>query len=167
MKDKKDVKKRKKEKKILIILIISLIVIDQVLKIIFEGFIANTQNIFSTDNITYILVSFIAIMLIIRYISSNNTYIKLDSKIVLSFATAGVISNLIDRIFRGMVVNYIDVKFFDTINLAYIYIIITWIGFAILLTRHTAREIMAKKTEKRIKEEKIEKEFKDKNRKKD
>lgn len=151
-----DKKTKSKENKLILRIVIILIAIDQILKI---GLLAtNTQignidswgigiieSTKSEDNAAYILISFIAILVILRYIKSNNTYIKIESKIVLSFAVAGVTSNGIDRIWKGYVINYINIPRFTPINLSYIYIMITWIGMAIILTKYTMERINEKK----------------------
>ena len=141
----------KKQKNILLLLILGLILIDQIIKIFMT--ISNVQNISDVgwgiglekdvtldNNITYILISFIAIMFLIKYIRSNNSYIKMNSKVILSFAIAGVASNLIDRILKGYVLNYIYIPNFPSLNFAYIYIIITWIGLAVILTKYTINQ---------------------------
>lgn len=145
-----------KEKKIVIILIISLIIIDQILKIVLYksnfdilnesgwgiGVLANQK---SENNIAYILISIIAVMMLVRYINSKNTYIKVNSRIVLSFSIAGAISNAIDRVWNGGTINYINLPHFSSINLSYVYFIITWIGMAMILTKFTRDRIIEKK----------------------
>lgn len=142
----------KKENKKIWILILGLILIDQMIKIILilTNSSALNWNVTSESNVTYILISIIAIIVLGKYLTSNNTYIKLKNKIVLSFAVAGVISNAIDRIWKGHVINYIHIPNFTTINLAYIYLIITWIGMAAMLTKYT----MERMNEKRNKSKK-------------
>ena len=130
----------KKEKKILIILIIILVLVDQIIKIIdiTKGNISIQKD---KDNISYILINIIASTIIIRYMLSNNSFVKLDSRILLSLTLAGIISNTIDMIWAKDVITYINVPSFARINLAYIYIAITWIGMAVVLTRFTANRI--------------------------
>ena len=106
---------KEKEKKTIIILVAVLVVVDQILKIVFliskikiGSIIGVLEQTKSENNIQYILVSIIAIMVLIRYISRNNVYIKIDSKIIISFAIAGCISNLIDRIWYKAIINYIN-----------------------------------------------------------
>ena len=151
----------KKQKKILIIIITTLVVLDQILKIVSLTLNLKIENldklgvgILSTEksenNISYILIEIIAIGAIIRYIKSNNSFVKMDSRVVLSIALAGVISNLIDRIWKGCVINYINIPKFTQINLSYIYIIITWIGMAVILTKFTAKRIEEKKNKKNV-----------------
>ena len=145
-----------KEKKIIYILIIALILIDQIAKVlIFKtnitsvnedgwgiGVLANQK---SENNIAYILISIVAVMMLVRYINSNNTFIKTDSRVILSFAIAGAISNVIDRIWNGGTINYINISNFTPINLSYVYFIITWIGMAVILTKYTSDRIKEKK----------------------
>ena len=147
---------KKKERKTLIFLIIILTAIDQILKIVL--FTSNYQlgsitgwslgvlsNKKSENNISYILVAIIAIIAIGRYIKSNNSFIKMNSRVILSFTIAGAISNTIDRLWNGTTINYINMPKFSSLNLAYIYFIITWIGMAIILTKYTSQRILEKK----------------------
>lgn len=149
------------------ILVIILTLIDQIIKICMLainpqitlssgwGFVLE-QGTRSDDNGTYILMSIIIIILIIRYITSKNSYIKNDSRIVLSFAVAGAISNVIDRIWKGYVINYIQIPHFTTINLSYIYILVTWVGMAVILTKYTISKAKEKKLKKAMAKEKEE-----------
>ena len=134
----------KKQKITILIIVIGLIIIDQILKI---TYITKTGiNIEkTTDNISYIIISIIAIIAIIRYILNDNSFIKMDSRIILSFAIAGAISNMIDRIWAGNVINNIKIPSFTDINLSYIYIAITWIGMAGVLTKYSIDRIKEKK----------------------
>ena len=148
-----------KEKKILIVLIAILVLVDQVLKIVMYnskiqiinstglgiGIINNTKT---ENNIAYILFSIIAVIMLIRYISSNNSYIKMNSRVILSFAIAGAISNAIDRVWNGGTINYINIPKLSALNLSYIYFIITWIGMAVILTKYTSDRIKEKKGSK-------------------
>ena len=150
---------KEKQKKIIIILIIVLIIIDQILKIVLYktglkiiaengwgiGVLTNTKT---ENNIAYILVSIVAVIALIRYIKSNNTFIKMDSRVILSFAIAGAISNAIDRVWNGGTINYINIPNFSALNLSYVYFIITWIGMAVILTKYTSDRIKEKKEHK-------------------
>ena len=147
---------KEKERKKLIFLIIILTAIDQILKIAL--FTSNYQlgsitgwsvgvlsNKKSENNVSYILVAIIAIIAIGRYIKSDNSFIKMNSRVILSFTIAGAISNTIDRLWNGTTINYINMPKFSSLNLAYIYFIITWIGMAIILTKYTSQRILEKK----------------------
>lgn len=148
-----------KEKRILIILVSALVIVDQIIKIIMYnskiqiinsigwgiGVLNNTK---SGDNLAYILILIIAVIALVRYIKSNNSYIKMDSRIILSFSIAGAISNAIDRVWNGGTINYINIPNFSALNLAYVYFIITWIGMAVILTKYTSDRIKEKKERK-------------------
>ena len=150
---------KEKQKNIIIILIMVLILIDQIIKIFIyktnikiiaeNGWgIGVLNNIKTENNLAYILVSIVAVIALIRYIKSNNTYIKMDSRVILSFAIAGAISNAIDRVWNGGTINYINIPNFSALNLSYVYFIITWIGMAVILTKYTSDRIKEKKEHK-------------------
>ena len=144
-----------KEKKIIIFLIVCLIIVDQIIKIVLYN--SKFQIINSTgwgigiinnkkteNNFAFILVSILAVIMIVRYIRKNNTYIKMNSRVILSFTIAGAISNAIDRLWNGGTVNYINFPKFSSLNLSYLYFIITWIGMAVILTKYTKDRIEEK-----------------------
>lgn len=135
----------KKERNILVILIIILVLVDQIIKVISiaKGNISIQKD---KDNISYILINIIASTIILRYMSSKNSFIKLDSRILLSLTLAGIISNTIDMIWAKDVITYIEVPSFARINISYIYVAITWIGMAIVLTRFTTNRIKEKRS---------------------
>ena len=93
------------------------------------------------------------VLMIIRYISNDNTFIKFDTKVVLSLAIAGAIGNLIDRIWNQSVIVFIHLGNNFNINLAYIYIGVAWIGLAVILTKNFMKILKDKKKEKVIKDE--------------
>lgn len=134
----------KKQKIINLLLITILIIIDQILKI---TYVVNSQNTLekTVDNMSYILINIIAIIVLVKYITNDNQFIKMDSKVILSFAIAGVISNMIDRIWTKSVINNIKIPSFTNINLSYIYITITWVGMAVILTKYSINRIKEKK----------------------
>lgn len=147
----------RKQKKKLILLIGVLVIIDQILKIVFlttKEKIGNTQGLSigildqmkSENNIQFILLYAVTIMLLIRYIARNNMFIKMNSRIIISFSIAGCISNLIDRIWSSGTINYINIPNFISLNLGYVYILVTWIGMAVILTRFTVERIKEKAT---------------------
>jgi len=130
---------------IVIISIIIFIIIDQVTKMflaqdimLIEGVLklSNVQNtggafgIFSTSIITVILLNVFVLALMIRFIILKRDYISKLVYLSLLFIIAGGISNLIDRIFRGYVVDFIDftqLVNFPVFNFADIVLVIGWI----------------------------------------
>lgn len=136
---------KKNERKKQLILITSLILItlilDQITKYIFykNGQAIIPNEIDGSNNGYYIIMSIIVVIMIIRYISNDNSFIKTGTKIVLSFGISGAIGNVIDRIFRGYVIVFIKLGNEVYINLAYIYIVITWVGMAAILAKNSFR----------------------------
>ncbi len=140
--------KEKKNKKILIVIFLIALILDQISKIIAYK---NGWNISSeaSNNGYNIVITLIIVLMLIRYISNDNTFIKLDTKIILTLAISGAIGNLIDRIWNQNVIIFIDLGKSIHLNFAYIYVLIAWIGFAAILTRNTMVII---KNRKKVKE---------------
>jgi len=136
---------KKKEKIIICIIIIILLLIDQITKItaIKNGYII--QNVNTTNNGYYIFISIIIVLMIIRYIFNNNLYIKMQTRIILSFAISGGIGNLVDRVWNKSVIVFINLNNHLELNLSYIYIFISWIDMAIILTINTTKFLKNKR----------------------
>lgn len=141
---------KNKHNLIIIVVIFALLIIDQITKIIFLKQGLNIENKVdeSQNNNYYIVLSIIIIFVILRYISSDNNYIKLDTKIILSFAIAGGMGNLIDRIWNKEIINFIKIGNFMHLNLAYIYIMVAWVGMAVILTKNSMTFIKERKVKK-------------------
>lgn len=132
------------------IIILVLIAIDQIIKFI----VVNTKTVTNNPNflenyggafgiggnstIFFILVNIVVLGIIIKFIISQKDRVDTKTLASFTFILAGGFSNLIDRIVRGFVVDYIDVtKLFDfpVFNIADIFIVIGWIMlFALILT---------------------------------
>lgn len=142
---------KKKEKIIICIIIIILLLIDQITKItaIKNGYII--QNVNTTNNGYYIFISIIIVLMIIRYIFNNNLYIKMQTRIILSFAISGGIGNLVDRVWNKSVIVFINLNNHLELNLSYIYIFISWIGMAIILTINTTKFLKNKRKNRKWK----------------
>ena len=154
----KNVKKINKVDIAIILIIIAIIVIDQVSKIIVQnvGTInieQNTYSTFSTDSnsaMMYIVTNLIIIVIITRFMLSQNQFIDKVLKVFLSFIIAGGISNLIDRIVRGYVLEWINISKIDWLpmfNIADILVLVGWILVVGKFTYFTAKELR-RKTEK-------------------
>ena len=129
---------------IVIICILIFICLDQVSKIylakdimLIEGVIkfSDVRNtggafgIFNTSIITVILLNIIILSLMIRFILIKKDYMGKMVYYGLIFIITGGISNLIDRIFRGYVVDFIDLTQiinFPVFNLADIILVCGW-----------------------------------------
>ncbi len=141
--------KNKRHGKMLIILIIATVVLDQITKIwLYKKQIATISDS-GNNNGYYIIISIIIVLMIIRYISSDNTFIKLKTKIILSFGIAGAIGNVIDRIWNKNIIVFIKIGDYINLNLAYIYILIAWVGMAVILAKDTVNFMKERKNSKR------------------
>lgn len=136
---------KKREEIVIYTIIMILLLTDQITKIIAINRGWTIQNNDTSNNGYYILISIIIIFMLIRYITNNNTFIKMGTKIVLSFAISGGIGNLIDRIWNKNVILFINLNNHIELNFSYIYILIAWIGMAIILTINTTKFLNDKK----------------------
>ena len=135
-----------KDRKILIIIFIIALVLDQVTKVI--GYVNGWNININSDNSNngyYIIMTIIIVIMIIRYISNENTFIKLDTKVILTLAISGAIGNLIDRIWNKNVIIFMNFGKSIYLNFAYIYVLIAWIGLAAILTKNTMKILKEKK----------------------
>ena len=138
-----------KDRKLLIIIFIVALVLDQVTKVI--GYVHGWNININSDNSNngyYIIMTIIIVIMIIRYISNENTFIKLDTKVILTLAISGAIGNLIDRIWNKNVIIFMDLGKSIYLNFAYIYVLIAWIGLAAILTKNTMKILKEKKERK-------------------
>ena len=138
-----------KDRKLLVIIFIIALVLDQVTKVI--GYVNGWNININSDNSNngyYIIMTIIIVIMIIRYISNENTFIKLDTKVILTLAISGAIGNLIDRIWNKNVIIFMDLGKSIYLNFAYIYVLIAWIGLAAILTKNTMKILKEKKEKK-------------------
>lgn len=151
----KNVKKISKFDIAIIIIIIAIITIDQVSKIIVQnvGNINVEQNIYSTSGtdsnsgMMYIVTNLIIIVLITRFMLSQNQFVDKILKVFLSFIIAGGISNLIDRIARGYILEWINIsriEWLPMFNIADIFVLAGWILVVGKFTYFTAKELRQK-----------------------
>lgn len=139
----------------LLILILTLICIDQLSKfiVIKKGNINVIPNVLTFEvidnkdnsDVSYKIIDLFAIIVFYRYITSDNQFIKYKNKVVLSITVSAFASDFIDRIFRGHVVRFIKMLNMPALNLAYIYVIVSWIALAMILTKFTYDEYQKKK----------------------
>lgn len=101
-----------------------------------------------TEKAVSIITHILIMGIIFRILNSNNQFISKKTKILLSFAFAGGISNILDRIFRGGVVEFIDFIYFPAFNIADICIVVGWVSFVAIFTSFSSRELSNRKQEK-------------------
>ena len=118
-------------------------------KIIIENFISlnlvnNTGVAFglnSGQNMTNNFIGILFIFIIVRFLISQKNNIDSKTEIIIYMILAGGISNLIDRIIRRAVVDFINVKNFSVFNIADIYIVVGWILFIIFLILYLNKDV--------------------------
>ena len=115
-----------------ILLIIFLVILDQLTKFYFFGkniyvfnffsfrYVPNTGSsfgFFSGNNLIFIFITVFIIGVILFYYSREKNF-----NFAFDFLLAGGFGNLMDRTFRGYVVDFIDFKFWYVFNLADLFI---------------------------------------------
>ena len=110
----------------------------------------NVGDINST--ITFVITNLVVFGIMLKIITSENSFIKEKIKIFLTLALAGGISNLIDRIIRGYTVEFIDFTPSANVpifNFADILIIIGWLAFVWDFAAFTVKELQSKRKDKK------------------
>ena len=151
----------KKIFKILIITCFIVILIDQVSKILIDNLVKNdivvieevltitkshnqkASSVLVKQNLGNIGLCLVIIIIIFNYIISQKDKMKKSIIIFLSFILAGGVSNLIDRIFRSTVFDFIKIENFPVFNIADIFIVIGWLLFVISFLKETAIDLKA------------------------
>lgn len=168
--NKKDVKKQTYI--ILIAIVLVVLAIDQVTKIfainsndlvLIENFLKisiseNTNGVYGiggNSTLLYVITNLVVIAVLYKFITSQNQFINTKIKVFASFIIAGGVSNVIDRIIRGYVVEFINFEHLPTFNFADIAVIIGWVSFIAIFTKFTVEELQEKKnkTEKKLEDE--------------
>ena len=158
--------KKDKREIYFIIIVVLIILIDQIFKIlicnkgneinlisgILKFKITENRNgvygIGSDSTIMYIMTNLIVLGVVFKFIRTQNQFVTTKMKIFLSFILAGGISNIIDKIFRNYVVEFVDFTEFIKIpvfNIADIFILIGWIGIISIFTVFTSKELNSKR----------------------
>lgn len=153
----------KKVLKIVITICIIIIAIDQLSKFLITQFIPSTvgneyfaieitENTgmafgFNSGNTKNIFLSLLVIFIIISFIRNQREQLEPKVLVAISMALGGGISNIIDRIFRGGVLDFIKILFIPNFNIADLCICIGWILIVVFLIIYTKKEDVLK-TEK-------------------
>ena len=164
----------KKEKKIdkklyiiMAIIIICIILLDQITKFVaininYADIIPNFLNFHIAENnsgtygigsgsvFSYILTNLIVIVVLAKFITSQNEFIDTKIRIFLTLIIGGGISNVIDKIFRGYVIEFIDFNLLPVINIADIFIFLGWICFIATFITFAISEIRNNKAKRNV-----------------
>lgn len=144
-----------------IIISIILLCIDQISKLLVVNLLTKTDSITIIKNFFYltyinndgaafsilvgkriflILIAVLVIAMLIRYIKKNNIQNKLEL-VSLALIIGGSLGNLMDRVIRGYVIDFLDFKIFNynfpIFNLADTFIVI---GVFLLLLKEIRKE---------------------------
>lgn len=144
-----------------IIISIILLCIDQISKLLVVNLLTKTDSITIIKNFFYltyinndgaafsilvgkriflILIAVLVIVMLIRYIKKNNIQNKLEL-VSLALIIGGSLGNLMDRVVRGYVIDFLDFKLFNynfpIFNLADTFIVI---GVLLLLLKEIRKE---------------------------
>ena len=153
-------KKVSKEVILLICIIVIIIGIDQGLKIwvqnveeitIIPEFLKfklseNTSaayGIGSDSTLMYVATNVVILGIIFKFIKSQNEFVDRKFKVFLSFILAGGISNVIERVVRGYVTEFITfekLSIFPVLNIADIFVLVGWIAVAAIFAVFTVNE---------------------------
>ena len=152
----------KKIFKIIICISLILIIIDQTSKILIDNLVKDDIKLISNNILTITKVEnegiafglnkqnlgniglcIIILIAIFNYIISQKARMTKKVIIFLSFIIAGGISNVIDRIFKGAVFDFIKIGDFPVFNIADICIVLGWLLFLINFLKYTTIDIIA------------------------
>ena len=129
----------KKEILLLAGLFVVLVLADRLTKLFFYGkyifLITFTKNtgalfgLFKNNNLLFIISSFIALIILIYFLfKTKKSFLNNVSVIMI---ISGIVSNLIDRLYFGYVIDFIDLKIWPIFNLADVFILAGIIIFCI------------------------------------
>ncbi len=141
--------------RVLLIIVITLIVIDQVSKILASNFlkepvgnefvgleiVTNTGMAFGFNegNIKNILLTIFVLIIIIRFVKNQIERIDTKTMVAISLVLAGGIGNLIDRFFRGGVLDFIKLYKIPIFNLSDVFVVLGWILLVIFIIDFTRK----------------------------
>ena len=141
--------------KVLLLTIMLLILIDQISKIIvlevystsigndFIGIelVHNTGMAFGFNdgNLKNIFLTIFVLVIIINFLKNQIERIDKKTTIALSLVISGGIGNLIDRIIRGAVIDFIKIFKIPTFNFADVFVVCGWILLIIFLIDYTRK----------------------------
>ena len=146
--------------KIVLIVCLFVILLDQSTKFLVTKFLANgfgndnfgivvTQNTgmafgFNQGNGKNILLTIFVLLILITFLKNQKNELDTKTTIAVSLAIGGGLSNLIDRIFRGGVLDFISIWKFPRFNIADICVCCAWILIVIFLILYSNKKDVIK-----------------------
>lgn len=92
---------------------------------------------------SFVAINIVVLGIIIKFIYSQLSELNNKTIVILSLVLAGGISNLIDRIFRGYVVDFLDITpiiNFPVFNLADIMIVVAVLMFLVIMIKNIIKD---------------------------
>lgn len=139
--------KKKFKVSITILIIIAIILVDQISKILVINLVKQdtgiivlgekNENIKIEDVIISILSDCVVFAIIIKFLKEQSKYMSEKVKYSLAVILGGGISNCIDKIWNGEVINFIKIGNLPAVNIAYIFYIIGWLAFLVFMVKST------------------------------
>lgn len=145
----------KKKIKVMIILLISIVIIDQISKILIINFlkepigndylkleIVNNTGMafgFNSGNTKNIFLTIFVLAIVLTFVKNQIERIDMKTTIVIGMVLGGAVSNLVDRIFRKGIIDFIKIYKIPTFNVADIAIVIGWILIIIFLIDYSRK----------------------------
>lgn len=142
--------------KITIIVCVIIIVIDQLSKVLITKYVTDrigndyfsiepVENTgmafgFNSGNGKNILLSGFVIFIIITFIKNQREQLETKVLVAISMALGGGISNIIDRIFRGGILDFIKIPILPNFNIADVCICVGWLLIVVFLIIYTKKE---------------------------
>ena len=125
-----------------------LVLVESFLKLTYVENTGGAFGIGANDTIGFVLINLLILGIIFRFMFSQIERIDKKTMLALNLMLAGGISNLIDRIVRGFVVDYIDISpifKFPVFNLADICIFFGWVILVISIIIYWRKELKNKR----------------------
>lgn len=133
--------------------LVSLVLIDQIAKIVFAVPNAGFNLKIDGGEIGIIIIDIFILFVVGKFLIDKNKVIDNKSKVAAAFIFAGDLSNLVDLIFRENVSRYLNIRMINSsfesfaFNLADVYILLGFVLFVIFLIFNVSKN---KKKEKMI-----------------
>lgn len=146
--------------KIVLIVCLIVIILDQGSKFLVTKFASDglgTENFgivitentgmafgFNQGNTKNIVLTIFVLLLLITFLKNQKNELDTKTTITVSMAIGGGFSNLIDRIFRGGVLDFISIWKFPKFNIADICVCMAWLLIVIFLVVYSNKKDNAK-----------------------